>query len=91
MAKFETGIRVKVQPKASRSQVLGFHGDVLQVKVSGPPERGKANDALVELLAETLGVSRSRIRIVRGQTSRNKWIVVDDLSQDDLRHRVTGE
>jgi len=82
---------VKVQPKASSNQIVGFKGDVLQVRVTAPPERGKANDALVELLATTLRVARSKIRILRGHSSRDKLIAVDDLSQDDLHRLLRGE
>lgn len=87
----ERHIRVKVQPKASSNQIVGFKGDVLQVRVTAPPERGKANDALVELLATTLRVARSKIRILRGHSSRDKLIAVDDLSQDDLHRLLRGE
>ncbi len=82
---------MKVQPKASSNQIVGFKGDVLQVRVTAPPERGKANDALVELLATTLRVARSKIRILRGHSSRDKLIAVDDLSQDDLHRLLRGE
>ena len=84
------GIRVKVQPKASRDQILGFREDVLQVRVTAPPERGKANEALVELLAAVLKVSKSSVRVLKGHTSRDKWIAVDDLSPDDLHRRLSG-
>ena len=91
MAKPDTGIRVKVQPKASRSEILGFIGDVLRVKVAAPPDRGKANAVLLELLATTFGVPKSRITLLRGHASRDKLIVVDGLSQDELQRRLGRE
>ena len=91
MAKPDTGIRVKVQPKASRSEILGFIGDVLRVKVAAPPDRGKANAVLLELLATTFGVPKSRITLLRGHASRDKLIEVDGLSQDELQRRLGRE
>lgn len=86
-----TVIRVKVQPKASRNQILGFRGDALQVRVATPPERGKANEALVELLAAALGIARSKVRILKGHTSRDKLIAIDGLSPEDLHPRLRSE
>jgi uncharacterized protein (TIGR00251 family) len=83
-------VRVRLQPKASRSEVLGFYGDVLRVRVTAPPERGKANQALIDLLASALGLPKSRIRVLRGHTSRDKLIAVESVSQDDLRRRLGG-
>ena len=91
LAQPNTAIRVEVQPKAARSEILGFRGDVLHVKVTAPPEKGKANEALLKLLAEALGVPRTRIRVLRGHTSRYKSIAVDCLSQGELYRRLRGE
>lgn len=67
---------MKVQPNASRSEVLGFQGDVLRVRVVASPREGKANQALVELLAKWLDVPKSSVTIVRGQASRDKVVEV---------------
>ena len=90
MARDGGGIRVKVRPRASRDQCMGFRGDVLQVRVTAPPERGKANHALVKLLAETLEVPESRIRVLKGHASRDKWVAIDGLSPDSVYHRLMG-
>ena len=82
-----TSIRVKVQPKASRSEIVGFREDVLQVRVAAAPEKGKANDALLAILSEGFRVARRDVRIVSGRTSRNKLVFVGGLSVDDLRGR----
>jgi uncharacterized protein (TIGR00251 family) len=68
---------LKVVPKASRNRVVGWVGERLKVQVTAPPERGKANDAVIELLAETLGLPRARIRIVSGETSPLKTVEID--------------
>ena len=81
-------LKIRVQPKASRNEILGFRGDILRVRVTAPPEGGKANDAVVSLLAQTLGLARSRVRITRGHTSRDKLVVIEDWDVADLRRRL---
>jgi uncharacterized protein len=68
---------VRVQPRASRTVVGGAHGGALRVRLSAPPVDGAANDALVDALAESLGVPRRAVRIVAGATSRGKVVEVD--------------
>ena len=81
-------LRLKVTPSASRNAVVGWQGDVLRVHVRAPAQRGKANDAALRLLADTLGVERRRLRIVRGETSRQKVVSVDGLEQVEIRARL---
>ena len=72
-------IRVKVIPKSSKTELAGYLPDgTWKIKVSAAPEQGKANRALVEFLAERLGVAKSRIRITSGATSQLKRIRVDE-------------
>lgn len=77
------GVRftVRVQPRASRSEVVGAHGGALKVRLQAPPVDGAANEALVELLAESLGVPRRAVRIVAGESSRSKTVDVDGVEQ----------
>ena len=76
---------VKVQPKASRDQVIGYKEGVLRLRVTAPPDKGRANAAVVSLLAGALGVAKSRVRIVRGQTSRDKVVTVESLTPEEVR------
>ena len=76
---------VKVQPKASRNQVVGYRDGVLQLRVTAPSDKGRANAAAVALLADALGVAKSRVRIVRGQSSRDKVLTVESLTPEDVR------
>tara|TARA_B100000408_G_C10271993_1_gene212254 strand:+ start:647 stop:916 length:270 start_codon:yes stop_codon:yes gene_type:complete len=76
---------VKVQPKASRDQVVGYRDGVLQLRVTAPPDKGRASAAVVALLADALGVAKSRVRIVRGQSSRDKVVTVESLTPEDVR------
>ena len=85
MAERSATLRVRVHPRASKSEVVGFRGDALHVKVTEAPERGKANDALLDLLSDTLRVPKSKLSILRGHASRDKWIEVDGASQDELQ------
>jgi uncharacterized protein (TIGR00251 family) len=83
-------LRLKVTPSASRDAVMGWEGNVLRVHVRAPAQRGKANEAVLRLLADALGVDRRRLRIVRGETSRQKVLSVDDLDQAEIRARLTS-
>jgi uncharacterized protein (TIGR00251 family) len=69
-------IRVRVQPRASRTSVAGEYGDALRIRVASPPVDGQANRELIRFLAETLSVPPSAVRIVHGEAGRNKLIEV---------------
>lgn len=72
-------IRVKVIPKSSKTELTGYLPDgTWKIKVAAAPEKGKANRALCEFLAGKLGVSKSKIRIVSGETSHLKRIHVEE-------------
>jgi uncharacterized protein len=81
-------LTVHVSPGAERSELVGRHGAGWRVRVAARPERGHANDALVALLAAVLGVSRDRIAVVAGRTSRRKLVEVDGLGEDELERRL---
>lgn len=70
-------LSVKVVPGASRDRVIGWLGERLKVSVAAPPERGKANQAVLDLLGRTLGLPRSAVRIVRGESRPEKVVEVD--------------
>ena len=80
--------RVRVQPGASHNRIEEFRDEALRVRVTAPPEKGRANAAVIDLLAEFLGLSSSRLRIVRGATSRVKVIEVEGLDQAELEARL---
>ena len=65
--------------------MVGYREGVLQLRVTAPPDKGRANAAVVSMLAQALGVAKSRVRIVRGQTSRNKVVTVESLSPEEVR------
>ena len=72
--------RVHVQPRASRSEVVGVREGALRVRLQAPPVDGAANEALVELLAERLSVSRRDVRIVAGVAGRSKVVDVNGIA-----------
>jgi uncharacterized protein (TIGR00251 family) len=80
-----TTINVHLQPGAKRSEILGFRENALYARVTAVAEKGRANQALLGLMADTLGISRSALSIIRGQTSRNKVIAIQGLSFDELK------
>jgi len=78
-------IACHVQPRASRSRVAGLHGSAIKFQLAAPPVDGAANRALCELCAELLGVARSAVAIVRGETSRHKTVHVRGVTVDQAR------
>ncbi|HLB23130.1 MAG TPA: DUF167 domain-containing protein [Dehalococcoidia bacterium] len=79
---------VRLTPRGGRDAIDGWDGDTLRVRVSAAPTDGKANDALVRLLAKALGLAPSRLAIVSGASSRTKIIEAEGLSLDDVRTRT---
>jgi len=88
----ETGVEltVKVVPKASRSAIVGTWQKALKVAVAVPPEGGKANAAVLRLLAESLSVPGNRLVLVSGQTRPLKRIRVLDLTASEIRQRLNA-
>ena len=84
-------ISLRVQPNATRNELVDFTNGVLKVKVAAPPVKGKANAELIVFLSEILGISKSSLSIVTGHTSRNKIIAIAGLSQDEIIKRLTSE
>jgi uncharacterized protein len=78
-------VAVHVQPRASRSEIIGQHGAALKVRVQAPPIDGAANEALVRLLADSLGVPLRSVRVVAGATSRTKTVEIDGTTESAVR------
>jgi uncharacterized protein len=86
-----TRLRLRVSPGASRSEVVGAHGDGWKVRVSAPPEAGKANEAVRDLLAGALGIPRSDTEIVAGAGSRDKVVAIRGLSPAEADKRLGAQ
>ncbi|MCW5940769.1 MAG: DUF167 domain-containing protein [Fimbriimonadaceae bacterium] len=80
-------VAVRVTPRSSRNRVEA-DGDTVRVWVNAAPTDGEANAAVCELLAKALGVPKSSVSVVRGQTSRSKRLRVDGVPDQELRHRL---
>ena len=81
-------LAVKLQPGASRNAITGKSGDEWKLAVTAPAVDGRANEACILLLSEVLGVSRSAIKILRGQTSRKKLLEIEGLAADEIERRL---
>src|SRR5262249_33707871 len=85
-------LRVRVQPRASRSAIGGWREDgTLTVRVTAPPVEGRANAAVGVLLAAALGVPVGAVRVVQGERGRDKLARVVGLAPADIRRRLEGE
>ena len=81
-------LQVRVQPRAKRNDIEVVEGSKLKVYVTTAPEGGKANDAVVALIAKSLGVAKSHIKILRGHKSRDKLLNIEGLTRDEVITRL---
>lgn len=81
-------LAIKAIPNAPRSEVVGWLGEALKVKVHAPPVEGRANEALCDFLAEHLHVPRRAVEVLRGDTSRQKTVRIAGLSAAELQSRL---
>jgi len=86
------GVRfvVRVIPRAKHTALSGTHAGALKVRLAAPPVEGKANAALVAFLAERLGVRQTQVRVVAGQTSRQKTVLVTGVTPEEVEVRLTS-
>lgn len=83
-------IAVKVVPGARRSRVVGRYGDAIKVQVAAPPEGGKANQEVIELLAETLSLKPNQLQLIKGHTQSRKVLQVTGVEQAELDARLNA-
>lgn len=79
---------VLVQPRASRSRLVGLQGDRLKVQLAAPPVDGEANEALLKLMAEHFAVARRQVSLRRGEASRRKTVAIDGVDEGTARRRL---
>jgi hypothetical protein len=84
-------LRLRIVPNARRSEVVGSHGDAIKVKVQAPAVEGKANEALLEFLADLLEVPARSVEIILGEKSRDKVVAIADLETEEARRRLLGK
>ena len=83
-----TMLRVRVQPRASRTKVVGLVGGEVKVAVTAPPVKGEANKLLLRHLARLLGIPRSSVTVAGGVKGRSKLLRIEGLSPEEVRHRI---
>ena len=81
-------IAVQVQPNASQNEALYFRDGVLQVRIAALPIKGRANQELIKFLSDILGVSKSKLTIEKGMTSKRKVIAISELSQNQIMEQL---
>jgi uncharacterized protein (TIGR00251 family) len=72
---------IHVQPRASRTEVVGWHGDAVKIRIKAPPVDGAANEELTRFLSKTIGVSRQSVQITAGASARRKRVKIDGVDQ----------
>jgi len=85
-----TRLKLRVSPGARRPGIAGRYGDAWKVRVAEPPEDGRANEAVLRLLAETLDVPRASVALVSGHASRDKIVSLDGLEQAQTELLLAG-
>jgi uncharacterized protein (TIGR00251 family) len=84
-------VPVRAQPRARQSRVVGTHGGSLKIAVTEPPEDGKANDAIIRVLANLLGLRRSEIELVSGAASRDKRFLVIGRQASEIQAKLARD
>ena len=84
-------VNVWLQPRASKNELVGIHGDCLKIKVTSPPVENRANEKLCDYLAELMRISKSDIGIIKGEKMRKKKVKIYGRTLDDVRKCVSEE
>ncbi|MDN3515024.1 MAG: DUF167 domain-containing protein [Candidatus Brocadia sp.] len=78
-------LSIRTQPGSSKNRIIGEYGGRLKLAVTAAPEKGKANKAVIELLADVLNIKESSLSILSGESSRDKKIMIEGLTHEDVR------
>jgi uncharacterized protein (TIGR00251 family) len=81
-------LRLRVAPGARRSEIVGRYGDAWRVRVTAPPDRGRANEEVLQVLAEALDVRPRQLRLVAGASSRDKVVELDGIDAGEAERRL---
>ena len=86
----ECRLELKIVPSSSRDEVCGWLGDALKIKVAAPPEKGKANKAVLKLLAKQLGIAASDIEVQSGASSAHKTVLLRGMTEEALAAKLAA-
>ena len=81
-------IKVKIVPGSSKNKIVGVHNNAIKITITVPPVEGKANKKCIAYLAKYFDVAKSKIKIISGQTSKNKLIKIYDISQKEFLDKL---
>jgi uncharacterized protein len=84
-------IKIHVQPRASRTEVTGMHGDSVRIRLAAPPVDNAANEALIAFVAEKLGLPKRQVRLAAGATSRQKQLEIAGITPERAREVLLQE
>jgi uncharacterized protein (TIGR00251 family) len=90
MAEASTRLRLRVSPGAGKAGIVGRHGDGWKVRVTAAPENGRANDAVLRLLADTLSLPRAALTLVSGHSGRDKIVLLDGVGPAQTDRRLVA-
>jgi uncharacterized protein (TIGR00251 family) len=90
MEAVSTRVRLRVSPGANSAHVVGRHGEAWKVRVAAPPEGGRANEAVIRLLAETLSLPRDAVTLVSGHGARDKIVQLAGLDPTQIERRLSS-
>jgi uncharacterized protein (TIGR00251 family) len=90
MASPSTRVRVRVSPGARRTELVGRHGEAWRVRVAAAPERGRANEAVLDLLSRELELPRRAVSLVSGHAAREKVVLLEGIDRAESERRLEG-
>ena len=90
MASPSTRVRVRVSPGARRTELVGRHGEAWKVRVAAEPERGRANEAVLDLLSRELELPRRAVSLVSGHAAREKVVRLEGIDRAESERRLEG-
>nr|MBC7244786.1 YggU family protein [Chloroflexota bacterium] len=81
-------VAVHVVPRSPRDEIAGTYGNALRIRLKAPPVEGAANAALLAFMAQVLDIPRRQVKILSGQTSRHKLLVISNLTKDQVQQKL---
>jgi uncharacterized protein (TIGR00251 family) len=81
-------LKLYIQPGASKTEIVGLHGDSLKIKIKSPPVEGEANLELLKFLQKKLKLKKDQLELIRGEKSRNKVVLITDVEEFKIRNEL---